>query len=388
MKDIKIKYLKYKAKYLKLKSQLGSGLIFPIGASPLHKKLFSIVNYREILKEAGPVPDGFVGPPRPIPKLVESDFDTFFDDMSDPNIVQLYKKLIDDKVKVYKNYSQREGIYRVGIHQIVAKNSLTKLANNWGQPIDEYLYERYGKPAVDDILGKNGIRITAPVEFDPTKIDCNVDYIMNNDDIVISQCKNKDLYNVYGSCGDPSFLGSNTDIDDMAKDGWLLLLEAIKNKLEVCDGKVTIIVGPTQNKPVYASDTSPQTHINRDSITLLVNPVSSIRSQTEKSQINNYILYTDFRTNIKKLNDTANPRGLILYLDSYFPLTHLLPNSRLVLDKIGSMANNIKIVNRICGSCFRSLYYLVRTHDIEYINEPEQGNSYADTDAILDCFRK
>lgn len=368
------KYLKYKKKYLKLKKQLGGELEYPSDATILHAKLFSIVNY---IKLERPIPVGFFGPPMPIPKLTEKDFDNFLVEIHNPQIANLMRERSILKSLVYKNYAIGDTIWRVGdpIYQ-------TKLENNWAQPIIDYLYERFGKETIDRIMTEKDIVIPAPIDYKPSRVDCSVDYIMNNNkDTIEEQCQKRSLYNVLGSCKEPSFLDSDLDITSEERNKWIELLSKLNSKL-MPDKKITIILGAITNKPIFSAV---ETHVDTQSINLFVNPIYSMVDIGIKPT--DYFKYKRFVEFLNEIDTTQNFIGVKLFLNENFPLSHRQPNSRQVLDTIGAMADKIKIVNRICASCFRSLYYLVNEYNVEYVNEPEQGYSYADTDAIINCFK-
>jgi hypothetical protein len=59
-----------------------------------------------------------------------------------------------------------------------------------------------------------------------------------------------------------------------------------------------------------------------------------------------------------------------------------------ILNKIinFSKSKKVKIINKMCGTCHRSLYYLVK-NGIDYEVSPEQGLGVADTEDIKKCFR-
>lgn len=73
----------------------------------------------------------------------------------------------------------------------------------------------------------------------------------------------------------------------------------------------------------------------------------------------------------------------------FFPL-NCTGNSKKILDSLAYMNNNNnikpRITNRMCGTCHRSLYYLVQC-GIEYFVNPEQGLGNQDNFAIKKCFK-
>lgn len=121
--------------------------------------------------------------------------------------------------------------------------------------------------------------------------------------------------------------------------------------------------------------------------------------KSESGKNDNYTLnISPIGGHINKLNDSNLEDNIIksielniLNLYGYFPLSTGI-NSNKVLDKIIELSKNkfkIKIINRICGSCFRSLRYLIAKSDnIKYIVDPEQGlDKIMDSDEIRKCFR-
>ena len=85
-------------------------------------------------------------------------------------------------------------------------------------------------------------------------------------------------------------------------------------------------------------------------------------------------------------------------LNSVYHLLNTFPlntdgSNKLVLDKIHEMTKNFKvsIINKMCGTCHRSLYYLVQTgnENLSYIVNPEQTlDPVTDTPDIIKCFKK
>jgi hypothetical protein len=66
--------------------------------------------------------------------------------------------------------------------------------------------------------------------------------------------------------------------------------------------------------------------------------------------------------------------------------------NKLVLDKILEITkvSKIHLYNQMCGTCHRSLYYLVQnaTENFTYTVNPEQGLGPQDTEDIKRCFKK
>lgn len=80
-------------------------------------------------------------------------------------------------------------------------------------------------------------------------------------------------------------------------------------------------------------------------------------------------------------SDTINIKNL----NAYFPLRIDGEFDKKVLDIILKNKNKIKIINKMCGTCHRSLYYLVQ-NGVEYEVLPEQGLGILDTIDVQKCF--
>jgi hypothetical protein len=175
---------------------------------------------------------------------------------------------------------------------------------------------------------------------------------------------------VSGSCDFPNFKGNNSDISESQKTKWINIIDTITKKFE------------KESEPKY--------------LDLVLGATTSFKASfndLDNSFILNIcpIVCKDFKYDIfiEMLNALPKIKGQMLKLDDYFPLSHNFPNSKLILDKLIHLHNNgviVRITNRMCGTCHRSLYYLVR-HGIEYIVEPEQGLGVQDTEEIKRCFK-
>ena len=201
-------------------------------------------------------------------------------------------------------------------------------------------------PAFMKLLNKLGI----------IQKSCTVDEFMtiDNPDKI---CNNPTL--VRGSCSVPSFF-NELDNENSNNDKIIELLNLIESKLP-SGSTISIIVGATT-----------ESHSKPSNIKLYfgdggfnINEVlSEIRTKTLQNQ---YEIKNYFPTNIKGTNKN-------------------------VLDKIIQLTDQYKIefINKMCGSCFRSMYYLVKntTKNFEYEVSPEQGlSSIADTSEIRRCFK-
>jgi hypothetical protein len=196
---------------------------------------------------------------------------------------------------------------------------------------------------------------------------CSINEMMNNSITEFNKCDNKDL--VIGSCGDPSFINNILDYTDYTN--IKNLFEEIKKyiiKINITDIVITeivIIIGG-----VY--------------------PVE-LNFQRSKSSLNIYITPTsDFKTvvqTIGELNKTDDNSIRDLYVNAEFPLA-LNDKIKKILDVIIDIHFNhspVLLINKLCGDCFRSFYYL-RNKGISYDVSPLQGTNKDDTDAIKSCF--
>ena len=189
------------------------------------------------------------------------------------------------------------------------------------------------------------------------KKSCSVEEYMTLDNPV-DMCNNPTL--VYGSCGSPNFLsgihGLNENNDKIVEFLELLMKTNITKK------KVNIVLGSRK-------------------IPESTNIYVTFDEGTSGKNIDLFI--KELKCGV--LNSSY-------HLKSYFPLNTDGTN-KLVLDKIHEMTKNFKvsIINKMCGTCHRSLYYLVQNGNanLSYTVNPEQGlDSITDTEDIKKCFKK
>ncbi len=178
-----------------------------------------------------------------------------------------------------------------------------------------------------------------------------------------TECTN--VISVVGSCGEPSFGFGLTF--ELSEEHFLKL----KNIFKFCSENeqitnIHIILGATENLKSDFNDNQ-----NEKSIYLFFDPVNP-----------NYI---DTIENLSKY-----PSIKLFKFNLSFPLNHLEEKSKQILELIIEINKNkpIYITNRMCGTCHRSLYYLVN-NGIKYIVNPEQNLSdELDTDEVRNCFNK
>ena len=200
--------------------------------------------------------------------------------------------------------------------------------------------------------------------------------MVKNRELVIKHCNNPTL--VQGSCGDPSFF-SNLNTLNGSNNSIISLLEKIKAKLE--RGKsIGIILGATKR---FDSSCDINLYFNICEAMNGVDPTP---------------LCLEYENFPKILHDIdTEPLKDCYKIRSFFPLNTELDNCR-VLDLILELTNDYKIflINQMCGSCFRSLYYLKQnaTKNYTYILQPEQGLSkpgglvVPDSVEIRNCFKQ
>jgi hypothetical protein len=226
-----------------------------------------------------------------------------------------------------------------------------------GKPLKDILIEKWKKNEIarDEIL--TFFKIIIP------KV-CTI-YELMTEENVKDECIN--FNRVIGSCGFPYFLTSNNDISEEDKDKWIELLTLIESKLDGLNYIDFVIGAMGANYTAFES--------KENNFTVCINPYYDY----EKIDV----LITVIKSTDSLLDKNYRIRG-------EFPLSHNFSNSSFVLNKILEMNKKVpvRITNRMCGTCFRSLYYLVQK-GIPYVVEPEQGlNKIMDTPEIRECFKK
>jgi hypothetical protein len=369
------KYLKYKNKYLNLKKQIGGitdaekRILYDTNS--LYRKLMDLKTFPQKLYEGIKV---FTQRP----KLYESDFDNFVSDCENPEIFTLLNGL--------KNSSS----FYPYVYKNVEPNIMRsrELANQSKQLLYDYIVDRFNDIITTDNMQyfRNNVSVGFTVG---TKCSIPEMMTMSKDDL--EKCRQIDLNHVIGSCKEPGFIDNNIDIDVDTKNKWLEMLSIINRNIGTLNPskKITIIIGAYFDKSYFTNLPEPSTYIDSESFTLFVNP-KSLRdpgASAEQRGTARELSYNDFLTCKLELERSASLVNKQIYWKTYFPLSHNFENSLLVLNKLLEIKDRLRIVNRMCGSCHRSLYYLVN-NGVEYIVEPEQGLSHADTEEITRCFRK
>jgi hypothetical protein len=172
----------------------------------------------------------------------------------------------------------------------------------------------------------------------------------------ISNCTNPQL--VKGSCGDPKFF-SEDSISGNSTDKLADLFEKVS---QTAVRNVTIIIGAIYEKE-YETGTT-------DNIVIHISPATGFSS------------IDDAVTQIDKGNKTIKVKAL-------FPLNVNTEANKKTIDIIINMSRtqNIILINKMCGSCFGSFWYLLNSaRNFTYVVNPAQGTNSDDTDRIMKCF--
>ena len=332
--DYKQKYLKYKKKYGNLKLQIGSG--------PHMDKL-------TLKKKAGPS----------FKDLVES-LAEYFNYHTFENLFLKYltNELLDelrklDKLTLEAYKSENDEIF----------SQISSISN-----IDTY--HKYSDHH------KEILRILFDVIV---QHNCTVEEFMTYNDSFDPNihCKNTSL--VKGSCGAPGFFDTlNNDTFDADNPiNYINLFDKIKQKL-IPGQSIGIIIGATN------------TYDSTCNINLYFNPCFQAYLSLNEglwSGCDDHISFDDILHDIDN-----NPLKYNYKIKSRFPL-NTGPNSLIVLNKILELTKEYRItlINQMCGSCFRSFYYLKQkaTQNFIYRVQPEQGlSSEMDSDQIRNCFTR
>ena len=338
----KNKYLKYKHKYLELKNQIGGSQSF---INKFDTQKFKS-EYKNICDTYEP--------------------NSLVDIKNQHNIIGFFRRYFNTGLLAELKKLQMEELERI-----------TEKLNTYGHlPSTLYLLRDSNLIwKVSTLLGSQKKDIYDVINLlfkininDFETITCSVDQFMNNDFDAKTKCHNRPL--VRGSCGDPDFF-NNLNNENSGNEQIIELLNIIKTKLE--KGKsIAIILGATT---IFDSSCDINLYFN----------ICTTQRCTE---------YKLFREILKDINE--NPLKDVYKIASYFPLNTESSN-RNVLDIILELTNDYKItlINQMCGSCFRSFYYLKKhaKKNFIYILKPEQGiikneNDIMsqDTPAIMNCF--
>jgi hypothetical protein len=197
------------------------------------------------------------------------------------------------------------------------------------------------EPDINDINQKRVFIAQVETETD-MKEQCTIDEFMTGEKN-LNDCNNKHL--VEGSCGVPYFFKDGfTNINKESKNQLLKILEAAK--------------------------------ILKVNIEFILGAIGQIEFVSEKMEHGWVSLYIDPANVDNKQN-----------IQIYFPLSL---KDKDLLDEIIEFAKHRKvhILNKMCGTCFPSFYYLVKNSDnISYNVNPDQGLNETDSPDIRKCFK-
>jgi len=222
---------------------------------------------------------------------------------------------------------------------------------------------RYIEKNIQDVNNKN--KLLEYLGIIESK-NCTIDEIMSYRGSDLAHCMNF-VKDVKGSCGDPAFASSdtNSDISENTKNNYLKLFDIVETFIKNPENN---IIGINIYMGSECGTTLTENYIN-----IFIEPRCSS--------------FPTFEDAISQI-ETAKIIEIIK-IKNYFPLAYNFPNSKLVLDKILEL-NKIKpvnIFNAMCGTCHRSLYYLVKKGINSYKMNAGQGTNKDDTYDILTCFK-
>jgi hypothetical protein len=178
--------------------------------------------------------------------------------------------------------------------------------------------------------------------------ECNVVDFMTKDMEFTMRCPNQSL--VKGSCSQPDFF--NKEVLAPKEGEYIKILELferVKNYM-INKNELIIVVG--------ADKESEMTEVTSDGIILYITPIPQFMD-------------IDVAIDNLKNNKVVNNK---LKINNYFPLGIGTSDIQKILDIIVSIkrdGKNVKLVNKICGTCFRSFYYL-KNNNISYVVDPAQ----------------
>jgi hypothetical protein len=195
---------------------------------------------------------------------------------------------------------------------------------------------------------------------------CSIDEMMTISKEEFNKCDNNNL--VIGSCGDPSFKNNINDSKDYSN--IKKLFEEIKKyiiKINITD--IVIIVGAIYQQELQFPN-------GKSSLNIFITPTSDFKTVEQT---------------IEKLNKTDDNSIRNLYVNAEFPLA-VNDKIKEILDIIIDIHFNhskVFLINKLCGDCFRSFYYLRKNSGdgIGYDVSPLQSTDKRDTDEIKSCFK-
>ena len=266
----------------------------------------------------------------------------------DAMIRQIINKKYSDELLI----DELNQIDSIDVTSLEPTNNLVKIYKIFERANDlQYQFEN-AQPGMIKLAKKIGSNYIA-------KKSCSVDEFMTEDGVE-KMCNNPTL--IKGSCSHPSFMSQLYNVNSN-NDQIIELLNLIESKLPKGQ-TIAIVVGA---HPEEIRD------VRDGNIKLFFDSVDS---------------FTPIETIIEKIK--SNPLDNIYLIKSYFP-TNITGSNIDVLNKILELTKEYKInfVNKMCGTCFRSMYYLVQkaTQNFNYEVSPKQGLNSNDTEEIKTCFK-
>lgn len=320
------KYLKYKRKYIAIKNQIGKGSLSALGRLSELLRTYSPLNKDKLISDIY----------RKIRLVNQQELKQELQNLDEIDMTQ-YVGFLNLKNKIGPNFNGQE------ISRQIIENC--KEAEN--DPVCENL------KLIIKNLGYSILSSCSTEEFMST---------VNNS----TQCTNND--DVEGSCGEPNFFNELTKANSY-NDKLIQILNIIQAKLE--PGKtIALIVGETLQH-------------QKGDITLYMD-------KGEQGDYSGRVPLKNIDT-IIRLMQTREDIKDVYNISCTFPTNQIGGNNKEVLDKIIELTEtyNVKFINKMCGSCFRSMYYLVHntTQNFTYEVSPAQGLTVKDTYEIRKCFK-
>lgn len=219
-------------------------------------------------------------------------------------------------------------------------------------------------------------------EYTPLETCDELQLLNTTDANIHKKCSFLNLFNVGGACSVPSFWDENNfmDFNESLTRQWMTLLEKIKNDYFPHIEKLIIIIGATYNDTTM--DSLRSRNFIDDSIKkkliLLINPCFIVKTdehaKREEEAFSNYKTYSDIIRELEEKKSLCRNTEyeIKFYWKTYFPLSHMYVNSRIILNKLIEMKVKTTLINRMCDTCFRSMFYL-QQKKIQYILNPEQS---------------
>lgn len=319
------KYLEYKKKYIDLKKQHGSGIHSDKIIEALNKiNPLIIKNMVNLSRDKSSM----------AVKMLQKIFDK--------NISPFLNKVIDDPEKL--NESDKELLRN--------NNNMKEIINSMGRVFDNPGF----KIEQNSPLVLLYYKLTNKV----IKRSCNVHDFMTIENPG-KICNNPTL--VQGSCSEPEFFKNINVINDN-NDKIIKFLDYI-TKININKKPIYIILGSRNIDSKYKHN---------------INITFDAARNDNAHDIDYYLKLCEKN----ECNDIK-----YFHIDNKFPLNTAGSNIN-VLKKILEMTDSfqVNLINKMCGTCHRSLYYLVQnaTQNFTYQVNPEQGTSVADTIDIKNCF--